>query len=141
MNEERLARGKRIDNGQWAKGYYALLPTKREEPEHIIIEPVDSIICLWHGPLVDPNTVGRCTGLKDWKGKLIFEGDIICFSENAEIVNYVVEWYDGGFVYRDVKIRAFGSELTQSDANEVEIVGNIHDNPELLHSYGTMRKE
>lgn len=76
---------------------------------------------------VDPSTVGQYTGLTDKNGNRIFEGDVIRFSLKTITTDYVVEWHNGGFVFRDVKIRAIGSDLVQSDADNAEIVGNIHD--------------
>lgn len=88
---------------------------------------------------VDPDTVGQYTGLCDKNGKKIFEGDILhSWSDFLEkyVAAGVVEYgkfncscCDGvyGWFLRDGDIR----ELDGSN-NDLEICGNIHDNPDLL---------
>jgi hypothetical protein len=66
MNERHLFRGKRIKNEEWIQGY---LWDDRPNGPATICNP--SI-----GPcIIDPATIGQCTGLQDKNGKLIFEGD------------------------------------------------------------------
>ena len=85
---------------------------------------------------VDPETVGECTGLRDKNCKLIFEGDIIKipddfdeFGMNAGEI-YQVYFCCGGFRLKPKYSKARGYWL--EDDKTVEIIGNIHDNPELL---------
>ena len=66
-------------------------------------------------------TVGQYTGLTDKNGKKIFEGDIVKIS-NDEI--FEVKYEDGGFTA--------GLFLGDWDYGHVEVIGNIHDNPELM---------
>lgn len=72
----------------------------------------------------------QCTGLRDKNGKLIYEGDILEDEESK--ISYVV-WADWilGFV-----LRSPGSEAEESEINgyftETAVIGNIHENPELL---------
>lgn len=71
-------------------------------------------------------------GLKDKNGKEIYEGDIVKIDK--EDYKYIVKFYDGCFVginkydehYEQAKI--LGNLFTL----ELEVIGNIHDNPELL---------
>ena len=123
-------------NGKWVEGQLGY-ETTTTPPTPIIVcgeaEWVDGNdwkIPEWYS--VDPSTVGQYTGITDRKGNRIFEGDVIRFSLKTETTDYVVEWCDGGFVFRDVKIRAMGGDLVQSDADNAEIVRNIHDNADLL---------
>lgn len=78
---------------------------------------------------VIPVTVGQFTGLTDKNGKKIFEGDIVdILTENEEIG--VVAYEDGGFL---VNADGFCVDFhTNIKGTDLEVIGNIHDNPELL---------
>ena len=76
------------------------------------------------GVEVDPETVGQFTGLLDKNGKKIFEGDII-----EEGVVYFDDEYLGFFVKGDF---VEGEHKPLYDIPLPEIIGNVHDNPELL---------
>ena len=80
---------------------------------------------------VIPVTVGQITGLLDKNGKKIFEGDIVdILTENEEIG--VVAYEDGGFlVNADGFCVDFHSNINGTD---LEVIGNIYDNPELLEA-------
>lgn len=77
------------------------------------------------------DTVGQLTGLHDNNGKDIYEGDIVLM-EN--VVGYgscrgVVKWDDNrGYWYTDYK-GDYDNRITGADGF---VIGNIHDNPELL---------
>ena len=69
------------------------------------------------------------TGLKDKKGVGIYEGDI--FHLGDKTILYVVEWIDSGFKGRQINNKStVGLEYWQ---DRIEIIGNIHDNPQLLN--------
>lgn len=83
-------------------------------------------------PITDLSSVGQYTGLKDKEGKRIFEGDIVIIGEKLKTK---VVYYDGAFRMQ--------SEFspTPTDTTDmgymmrefsVRIIGNIHDNPELI---------
>ena len=80
---------------------------------------------------VIPETVGQFTGLLDKNGKKIFEGDIVHIDNYDEGWDSVVEFNGGAFAVdvegRDYDYTAIGWTEYQSI-----IIGNIHDNPELL---------
>ena len=125
---EILFRGKRIDNGEWVYGQYAYLLNARTEDgepiKHMIVDGTP------FGQTVDPTTIGQYTGLTDKNGKRIFEGDII-FDPHPSIQKpYTVIWFSGSFVRRTKD----GHYLSLSvlNCNEFEVIGNVHDNPELM---------
>lgn len=130
MTREILFRGKRMDNGEWVKGF----PYITHGGEHQIryYDSESNIENCSH--TVIPDTLGRFTGLTDRNGVKIFEGDIIKYSANkVGIINYET----GCFCTQDIKSRnnpaldtVFASFLN------IEIIGNIHDNPELLEVSG-----
>lgn len=104
-----------------------------EDVEHVIIQDEFSD---WNMPRgitgihVDPETVGEWSGMIDKKGKKIFEGDI-CRGKNILHPNrtiYCVDFDDGQFDFVDGK----GVGWHHSHIDDVEVVGNVHDNPELL---------
>jgi hypothetical protein len=76
--------------------------------------------------MVYPETVGEFTGCTDRFGFDIYEGDIVdILTENEE--NGVIAYDDGGFqVEADGFILDFHSNINGSD---LEIIGNVHDNP------------
>ena len=83
------------------------------------------------------DTVGQYTGLKDKNGRKIFEGDIVRrFNRNGqEIMSYVVEWYSDCcmFVLDCIDFdMEFDTDFTVFYGDELEIVSNIHGNPELV---------
>jgi uncharacterized phage protein (TIGR01671 family) len=121
---EILFRGKAIGGyGEWVYGQY--LPKSKT----ICTETAKKGTTLYLDLFVIPETVGQYTGLTDRNGKRIFEGDIIGFGLNNCVVKYNVEngrymLYEKGLYKRD----GFNIDTMQLK----EVIGNIHDNPELL---------
>lgn len=82
---------------------------------------------------VDPETICRYTGLTDKKGKYIFEGDIVVNKKNGCVGK--IEWNerDAGFnLYILIRNGIFDVKHLHDYINDIEIIGNIFDNPELL---------
>lgn len=122
---EYLFRGKIIANGKWSEGN--LLVTR----QGCCITP-DATVLGSYGA-VNPETVGQYTGLTDKNGTKIFEGDICNFSSCSDIDNYGVVVYDAdetefGIDYGSTYL-GLGRHYHSRD---VEVIGNIYDNPELL---------
>lgn len=116
-------RGKTQD-GEWVYGYY--LPS--------IYEDVDIITVLEDFNLNQKNyavlkeTVGQFTGLTDKNGKEIYEGDIATDGENIYTVEFSMWSY--AFVW-DKHGSQNNFHFEKDDNQEMELVGNIYDNPEL----------
>ncbi|WP_373559119.1 YopX family protein [Listeria monocytogenes] len=81
------------------------------------------------------------TGLKDKNGKKIFERDIVAFSEDDfHVFNSQVEYFsEDGYPAFDIKVPSdyyfdsnVFSEVSMSGLHEIEVIGNIHENPELM---------
>jgi hypothetical protein len=90
--------------------------------------------------MVDPATVGQCTGLCDKNGTLIFEGDICEDSVGTVVLILWGELYNWACKFISGSLSGIGLEFPiwhwdrkkVIDNRELEIIGNIHDNPELL---------
>lgn len=125
MMREYLFRGKMIANGKWSEGN--LLVTKRG----CCITP-DATVLGSYGA-VDPETVGQYTGMLDKNGTKIFEGDIIDFSKRSEDDGYGVVEYDADETEFEVIYDSYYDGLGRRYyPRDIEVVGNIYDNPELL---------
>lgn len=90
---------------------------------------------LEHAHSVDIKTIGQYTGLTDKNGKRIFEGDVCKNTKTGKIVS--VQWHGtmAGYVWSKRKennqhLFDFGELFRVYD--KYEVIGNIHDNPELL---------
>ena len=135
---EILFRGKRTDNGEWVYGYYTKARYFLNKKEmHIIFEPdVEAFPhCEFTGyEEVIPETVCQFTGLCDKNGRKIFEGDIV--EGSSEYFTFTHPYgkvvYDGGQYLISFDDVLEDIECLGAWANDVEIIGNIYDNPELL---------
>lgn len=112
-------RGKRIDNGEWVIGQLV----KMWEEWHILNS--DNVNTAYP---VDPATVGQYTGLNDTNSREIYEGDI--FQAGYFGGMDVVMWDNENARYIGRSPQGCISYVGREPA--VKIIGNIHDNPELL---------
>lgn len=124
---EILFRGKRVGFNEWIEGYY-FQRKNNECVEGFVAAQMSE--CAAEFKPVYPETVGQYTGLTDKNGKKIFEGDIVRFSTpycsyTAPIV------YQNGVWCADNK-REASFTLYSIMKLTPEVIGNIHDNPELL---------
>ncbi len=110
---EILFRGKRKDDKQWVFG-------DLEHNGNRVPKWVD-------GQVIDQSTIGQFTGLTDKNGKKIFEGDIVKWDE--------LEWGCPHCEIAEWNYSLF--DARKHDWKEwCEVIGNIHDNPELLERRG-----
>lgn len=124
---EILFRGKSIDNGEWVEGCFIINKSGRcfirfEKPAlpHFFNDVLE----------VDPDTVGQFTGTTDKNGTKIFEGDIVEYNNE----NFEIEYIKGfaAFSLRSVDNMRYAPAITTITTTRMSIIGNIHDNPELL---------
>ena len=121
MDSRHLCRAKRTDNGEWVEGLLTIMWGQLH-----IINPNDENTAYQ----IDPQTICQCTGLKDKNGKLIWENDIVKVHEDEEPC--LIEWGEDTARWN---MTQYGSNIYDFDnywSYEVEVIGNIFDNPELL---------
>ena len=132
---EILFRAKRIDNGGWVEGYFAIGKWYLDEKERYAILPID--LCFYpHCEInewieIDPETVCQYTGLKDKNGKRIWENDIVRIENSMDEGIGNIEFY-GGMWYVDGEPSNSFHDIVEYDDGELEVIGNIFDTPELL---------
>ena len=135
-------RGKRLDNGEWIYGSLLVSHFKDDKKERYFITQFSGNYTFEHE--VDPNTVGQFTGLRDKNGRDIWEGDI--FKEDGSGIVRSVFRVPGDLAFEDNPV-SFGYDhrapvYPYSSIAEMqsvswlsqccEVIGNIHDDPELL---------
>lgn len=130
---EILFRAKRKDNGKWVEGYYCKTTIGCDlTPSDVIFVPFKaSRNEAWGWIKVDSNTICQYTGLADKNGRKIWENDILDTGEKTKLR---VSWHTfkaswvvskSGWMFNHF----FGESIEPED---VEVVGNVFDNPDLL---------
>lgn len=145
---EILFRGKRCDNGEWVQGYY--IRADHHWHKHGIHKDWITLgasanggwFALHNKYAVKPETVGQYTGLTDKtdkNGKKIFEGDILKtkYGRLCTVVWFSSQVYNGWDLMPICTCNnlAYTKPPTAVDlymADNLEVIGNIHDNPELV---------
>ena len=134
---EMLFKGKALYDGEWVHGSLV-------NADDCVIIPQNAKRCggaeFNIGYIVDPETVGQYTGLADKNGKKIFEGDIVKAKlESGNYQGFVwpimhVRFTDGAFCLIDSVGRMFCALGAFATSVSFEVIGNIHDNPELMQT-------
>lgn len=133
---ETIFRGKRIDNGEWVYGW--LRQTGHQDIEkpngqYIRTEKYYQIQDKeYNSQFVDEATVGQYTGLKDKKGNKIFDGDIIQYEDICKGLVKYSEKYAQYVLIQTGQIADEYESLGDYNMEVHKVIGNIHDNPELL---------
>ena len=151
MKREILFRGQLIDTKEWVYGTYHY---SNDSKFHYILNREKMLLRAYHNDSemalhekevheVIPETVGQFTGLTDKKRINIFEGDIVVA---PSIRNGVIEYGHSRFginwdygTKRQTMLGSWGSvdnlrTLSDNYNSELEVIGNIHENPEMLES-------
>ena len=145
---EILFKAKRKDNGEWVEGYYYKMSEttycfkedyeRKPVPEHHYI--LQERMTDWGLPNqmvqieVDPKTICQFTGLTDKNGKRIWESDVVWLVYNGEEHIYQIVWDNSELDFKATN----GEENYGSNfeyllcCDEIEVIGNIFDNKELL---------
>ena len=130
--KEILHKGKSITTGEWVYGYLVdkICVSK---PVIIIASTLkDDGKFNFDYIRVDPDTVSQFIGKHDMNCRRIFEGDILISAWKTKIVVFFDEDYLQ-FRAREVSACARENTIDYYDNGKMEVIGNIHDNPELVH--------
>lgn len=139
MEDRYLFKAKRIDNGEWVLGALFDGESHCIIGQEIKFSPYIEHECKIVGYEVDRNTICRCTGLRDKNGKLIWENDIVR-DEHGNF--YKAFWQNNYYQFSWICVK---SDVFFIDTKwnfwsfksfEIEVIGNIFDNKELLESEG-----
>ena len=139
---EILFRGKRLQGGDWVEGYFFksdINKRARESGKATLIFTPDcntfiTVPECHNSFMVVSDTVGQYTGLKDKNGKRIFEGDIAKVLQGKDKDIAYVGFENGAFMLYPKTGNIYERTLWEYWYNDwdVEVIGNITDNPELL---------
>lgn len=128
MEDRYLFKAKRLDNGEWIVGY--LYRLSENNPPFIMLRKYGERY------EVDEHTICQCTGLRDKNGNLIYEHDVAKakYSDGFEEITEVAYSKNGYSPY----LNEYECEgcCCRCEVTEIEVIGNIFDNPELLESEG-----
>lgn len=138
-------RGKSID--EWVYGMLCKVnegDTEHGEPIKYKIQTEEKeygeYVCYF---ITDEETIGQYTGLKDKNGQEIYEGDIVLYKDwemayegggNDSFINKgTVEYCEDNCCFNVTERQTIDiSDVLYKDNEDLEIIGNIYDNPELL---------
>ncbi len=138
MSRKILFKGKRVDNGEWVEGYYVLIGSchriytgeidinKSFENQYGLYIPEKA------NYLIDPKTICQYTGLTDNNKKKIWENDIVKTNSGriCKIIWFSSPQYQGWDL---IPLEVDNPAPSQFNLwSELEVIGSIFDNSELL---------
>lgn len=126
---EILFRGRTLIGTEWVVGDLSRVV---HDDGRCYVFPADS----YDGPdfyEVDPDTVGEFTGLTDKNGVKIFAGDIVRWKRMRK---YVIGFDRGAFCFMNFGNSPLNYPIKHFASEEIKVIGNIHDNLELLEGGG-----
>lgn len=127
MNREIKFRGKRVGSNEWVYGSYV----NYQNPD--LSRTIG--IMTWMGVFfeVHPETVGQYTGLKDKDGNEIYEGDVYEINATKREIKFICGAFVCGIERVGYAPLAWQGEHEDDFFTQtVIVIGNIHDNPELI---------
>lgn len=136
MQDRYLFKAKRKDNGEWVEGFYFCMTHTDGRHTHHFIIPLGADLSLGT-PVekiqveVDQSTICQCTGLKDKNGRVIWENDIVEYRD-CTTERYVVAYENDKACFEYQQYGCSIMNFDEMSSVEVEVVGNVFDNPELL---------
>ena len=147
QNRQIKFRGRRINTPEWVYGFIigSLDPTKEEDVYRAWF--IHEGVSIKEAIRVDPETIGQFTGLLDKNGNEIYKGDIVTFTDGNYRPILLIKWFDS--LTWDSRVSShpgfFFKQKWHDESNEcemdyhlgfdngLEIIGNIHEHPELLN--------
>lgn len=132
-----LCRAKEENTGEWVYGYYTLYP-KCCGLHPCILTGTESGCII--PKFIDLDTLGGCTDMIDINGTEMFEGDVLKIKSYDYDYEYITQVYYSchtlcvdiyGQDY-DFTAIGFADDIWDEDCCEIEVIGNIYDNPKLL---------
>ncbi len=137
MAREIKFRGYNRKNKEWLYGFYL-----QNRGAHFVCPDEFAVNKSWDDYEIDPATLGQFTGLHDKNDREIYEGDVVKFENRNTLPNVgvVTYWEDDCMFVCDSGVGVFelekryvtGEHLSEYRYNSYVVIGNIHDNPELV---------
>lgn len=136
-----LFRAKRLDNGEWVEGYVVNYGFTGQEKWHIVASYASDLYAFE----IDVKTICQYTGLTDKNGRKIWEGDVVKLTRNIGyngVKGMLFEIYFNTYLCHFALTKSYTSyprngqhdymTLSGRKAKDMEVMGNIFDNPELI---------
>ena len=139
-----LFRGKKVSDGEWIYGYYLVNEAIDEHKIHYY--DCDGLIPGMRTTIVDSKTVGQFIGISDKNNIKIFEDDILNrYAEESAPNGYKKGqlMYEGPVFYSDKScacLLSSGIHFNLHNKMDLEIIGNIHDNPNFREEIECQKK-